>query len=762
MKHLTLMLLTLAGLACSCTQNCKEESLTLIPEPAELTMHSGQFSLNNKTQIRYAGEESKAAAEYLQKEISRQTGLQPEISTTPAGKNEIFLQIAPELSNNDKYTLEVNKNGITLSGANPRSVMLGVQTIRQMIPLDSHGKSKVNLPAVHISDQPVWEWRGLHMDAARHFFDVDEVKQFLDLMAFYKFNKFHWHLTDDQGWRVEIKKYPLLTEIGAWRTYNNHDRGCMNLAQKEDNPDYQLPEKRLRTVGETTEYGGFYTQQQIKEVVAYAALLGIDVIPEIDMPGHFSAAILAYPELACFNQASWGKIFSAPICPGKDQTVEFCKEIYSEIFELFPYEYVHLGADEVEKDNWIKCPNCQARIRQEGLRDEKELQSWFVREMKAFFDANGKKLIGWDEIIEGGLTEGATVMWWRTWAQNAVKTATAKGSEVILTPNSHYYFDYQQNNSTLQKLYEFDPVPAGLSAEQRQLILGVQANHWAEWIPSFQRLQFMNVPRLLALSEVAWRPENDRNWEEFRTRLIRHFPRLDAMKINYRPLDLTGIHTVNAFVGKHEVNWKHPLPAIEIYYTTDGSMPTRESKRYNGPFIVSETTDFTLRFYRPDKTAAGTLKVTYRKEEFRKGEQPENLQSGLKCEWHEAVVNRCHKIDSIPVKEVYVTEDITVPAGVGGKRGLIYSGYLKIEREDIYTFTLGSDDGSMFYIGNEVIVDNDGAHGPVTLTGQKALSTGYHPIKLYYFDMNNGGFIDLKLQDSNGKPIELSKENLYH
>lgn len=759
MKYLIWNVL-LAVLVVSCTTTEKKEEVHLIPQPTSLSMQGGTFELSAATQIVYEESVLKSAADYLRQSIQQQTGLSLAVKESGETKKSIFLKVKPSAGGKDSYTLEVGKEQIVLEGSNPRGVILGIQTIRQLMPQAPQGKNKVAIPAVSIADEPAWEWRGLMMDAARHFFDKEEVKRFLDMMAFYKFNKFHWHLTDDQGWRIEIKKYPLLTEKGAWRAFNNHDKSCLRLAKEESNPDYELPQEKLRGQGEDTEYGGFYTQDDIREIIAYAADRGIDVIPEIDMPGHFSAAIKVYPGLSCFGKASWGSVFSAPICPGKDATVSFCKDVLTEVFELFPFKYVHLGADEVEKDNWIKCPNCQARIRKEKLKDEKELQAWFVKEMKAYFDANGKTLIGWDEIIEGGLAEGATVMWWRTWAKDAVQTATAKGSEVILAPNSHNYFDYKQDYSTLRKLYEFDPVPAGLSGAQKRLIKGVQANLWAETIPSFQRLEFMLYPRMLALSEVAWKGDNRGKWGDFYTRLIQHFPRLDVMGVNYRPLDFVGLHATNAFVNSTEVVWDHPLPGISIYYTTDGSVPTQYSNLYTSPFTISETTDFTLRFFRPDGSAADLQKILYRKESYRPGENIGNLQPGLTCTWHEAIVNKSHEIDNIPVKQTYVVKDISVPEGVGGKRGLIYSGYLKIDKEGIYTFTLGSDDGSLLYIGDEVIVDNDGPHGPVTLSGQKALSVGYHPVKLYYFDMNNGGFIDLKLQDADGNDLALSADRL--
>ncbi|NDV59539.1 family 20 glycosylhydrolase [Bacteroides sp. 519] len=744
-KELILLLLIFMV---SCADNEKTE-VNIIPHPVELTVNQGGFKLTKQTQLSYSDPALKSAAEYLNIVLKSVTG--QEYTVSQQSKEGISLHVDASLSTEDAYTLNVTNTGIQITGSNPQSVMLGIQTLRQLIPVKTDNTIRVQ--NVSITDSPKWKWRGMMLDVSRHFFDKNEVKRFLDIMAQYKFNKFHWHLTDDQGWRVEIKKYPLLTEKGAWRTANNHDRGCIDLAEKQSNTDYLLQEDKLRNNG--TEYGGYYTQEEIREVVAYAAMLGIDVIPEIDMPGHFSAAISQYSNLACFEKAGWGKVFSAPICPGKDATLEFCKDIFKEIFELFPNEYVHMGADEVDKTNWIKCPHCQARIKNNKLKDEKELQSWFVHQMEDFLNENGKKLIGWDEILEGGMSKSATMMWWRTWAKKAVHEATAQGNEVILTPNSHYYFDYQQDYSTLRKLYEFQPLPKGLSAEETKLVKGLQANVWAEWIPSRKRQDYMTMPRMFALSEVAWSQDKDLNWDNFYQRLLAHYPRMDAMGINYRPLDLNGVHVSNSFVGETTVTWDYPLSTISIRYTTDGTTPNENSSLYTAPFTINETTDFTIRLFRPDGSAADIIKTSYRKEEYIIGEEQGNKIPGLKCEWHEAVVNKSAEIETIPVKAEFVVNEVVIPEGVTNhKQAMKYIGYLKIDKEDIYTFSLGSDDGSMLYINNEVVVDNDGPHGPRTLRGQKALGKGYHPIVVYYFDMNNGGFVELNITDSDNNEIK--------
>ncbi|MDL2313278.1 family 20 glycosylhydrolase, partial [Bacteroidales bacterium OttesenSCG-928-B11] len=671
-------------------------------------------------------------------------------------KKSILLKLNENGGEKERYELNVTKNGITIAGDNPASVLMGIQTLRQLLPVAKNSKD-LTIPQLFIADSAAYEWRGIMLDVARHFLTKEEVMKMLDMMALYKFNKFHWHLSDDQGWRVEIKQYPLLTEASGWRTFNNHDQWCFDAAERDQNNDMLLPESKLRIRNGEQEYGGFYTQDDIREVVAYAAKRGIEVIPEIDMPGHFTAALNPYPENSCFGEPGWGKQFSAPLCPGKDHVLEFCQNVYREIFELFPSQYVHLGADEVEKDNWIKCPDCQKRITDNNLEDEKDLQAWFVGEMNTFFEENNKKMIGWDEITYGNLSKNATVMWWRSWMKDAVDKSTTNGNEVIMAPNSHCYFDYKQDHKTLQNLFEFEPVPQDISTEQRKLIKGLQANLWAESVASFQRAEYMVFPRILILSELAWRNDTSRRWEEFYPKLVNEFTRLDGYQINYRPLDLPDVHFTNTFVGETMVTWNYPLPQIELRYTTDGTTPDRNAELYTEPFQITETTNFIIRYFRPDGSAADIFRTSYRKESYQPGEALAKLPS-VHLDWHEAVVRKCLDMDTLPVKKSYELSTISIPDEVSQTRALCYTGFFDFPEDDIYTFHLNSDDGSQLYINDEIVVDNDGPHGSVTLSGQKALGKGAHPFKLYYFDMNNGGCLHLKIVDQKGKVVFETKK----
>ena len=371
------------------------------------------------------------------------------------------------------------------------------------------------------------------LDVSRHFFTVDEVKRVLDLMALYKLNTFHWHLVDDQGWRIEIKKYPKLTSVGAWR----------------DGIGFGLDPARSTRYDKSGRYGGFYTQKQIREVVAYAAARHITVVPEIEMPGHSSAALVAYPQFACANakisMPDKGGVFTGVYCAGKDETFEFVSNVLAEVAPLFPGKYIHIGGDEVVKSNWMACADCQARIKAEGLKGEHELQSYFIRRVEKIVNAQGKSLIGWSEIREGGLASSAALM---DWIGGGAESA-ASGHDVVMSPNALAYFDHYQSTNRaaepkaiggflpLEKIYtKFEPVPEKLAPEFQSHVLGGQGNLWTEYVPNLKQVEYMMFPRLGALAEVDWSSKDSRDWENFKARTMANEKRLDALGVNYRPL----------------------------------------------------------------------------------------------------------------------------------------------------------------------------------------------------------------------------------
>ena len=524
--------------------------VNIIPKPKSIVEQEGRFKFKGNLTIGYNDASLKPAAEYLRDLISKSYGC---IYSVTKGKGHIQLNLDPAYHEangingagelDEAYEVVVQPKAIRISASTYRGIIDGISTLRQLIPpapqagtYDFHcllaPYSSPSISCVTIKDSPNFHWRGLMLDPVRHFFSVEETKALLDQMALYKLNKFHWHLSDNEGFRMEVKAYPELTgDTMAWRRFNYHDRQCLDRAGKENNPAMLIPWKYIKEVEGFGElYGGYYTQDEIRDVVRYAAVRGIDVIPEIDMPGHNGSACWCYRWLSCTQDGR------EPLCLGRQTTIEFAEKVYEEVFKLFPYEYVSIGGDEVNRRRWSECPECQKRIQSEGLKDVSELQAWFTKRMEKYFNAHGRRILGWDEILEGGLSKTATVHWWRGDHPDVTQKSTAMGNEVVLCPFTFLYFDYAQDDNTLRNIYDGDIVPVDLTPEQLKLIKGMQGNIWCERIPTVARLQWMVFPRALALAEKAWTPRKDQNWDDFLPRLQAHLQRLDAMGIQYRPL----------------------------------------------------------------------------------------------------------------------------------------------------------------------------------------------------------------------------------
>ena len=517
------------------------ESVSVIPQPQSVKVLTGEFELTAKTKITFAGGE--AEAKLLAATLRKSTGFKLPASpvATLAGKSEISFRLQTNLLEKlgaEGYELSVKENYVGITAPTAAGLFYGSQTFLQLLPSEIFSTERQKggswkTSAVEISDSPRFQWRGFMLDVSRHFFTVDEVKRVLDLMALYKLNTFHWHLVDDQGWRIEIKKYPKLTSVGAWR----------------DGIGFGLDPKRTTRYNWRGRYGGFYTQKQIREVVAYAAARHITVVPEIEMPGHSSAALTAYPQFGCdgvkFSMPTKGGVYTGVYCAGKDSTFEFVSNVLVEVAPLFPGKYLHIGGDEVVKSNWMACADCQARIKSEGLKSEHELQSYFIRRVEKIVNAQGKSLIGWSEIREGGLAQSAALM---DWIGGGAESA-ASGHDVVMTPNALAYFDhYQSTNRTaepkaiggflpLEKIYtKFEPVPEKLAPEFQSHVLGGQGNLWTEYVPNLKQVEYMMFPRLGALAEVDWSSKDSRDWENFKARTMANEKRLDALGVNYRPL----------------------------------------------------------------------------------------------------------------------------------------------------------------------------------------------------------------------------------
>ncbi|HUW93284.1 MAG TPA: beta-N-acetylhexosaminidase [Bacteroidales bacterium] len=516
-----------------------ENAYNIIPAPVSMVAAKGVFRISNDTRVIVSplNDETRLAASFLTAMVEKgaSVSMPVEEGTKPARGN-IFMMIDTSINlGAEGYDLEVTKKNVILKAPTAAGLFHGVQTIRQLLPpqIEVAGGitavKNLTLPACFISDEPRFGYRGLHLDVCRHMFPVEEIKKYIDILALHKINKFHWHLTDDQGWRIEIKKYPNLTVVGSQRKETLVGPGGKKTYTFDGQP-----------------YGGFFTQDEVREIVKYAAERFVTVIPEIEMPGHAQAALASYPVLSCTGKpievaTRWG-VFEDVFCAGKDTTFAFLEDVIDEVIELFPSEYIHIGGDECPKVRWQKCPDCQKRMKEEGLKDESELQSYFITRMEKYINSKGRKIIGWDEILEGGLAPEATVMSWRG-IKGGIEAAKM-GHDVIMTPGTHMYLDHYQSEregeplaiggySPLEWVYSYEPIPAELTAEEVKYVLGLQANVWAEYIPTSEHLEYMAFPRAFAVAEIGWTPLMKRDFEDFLARFTAMRVRYDLMKINY-------------------------------------------------------------------------------------------------------------------------------------------------------------------------------------------------------------------------------------
>jgi hexosaminidase len=500
------------------------QDLSIIPKPVSIVTGKGAFWLSSRTKIKLEGSGLGKVANFLNAYLQKYYGFSLAIVHGGSDNQAIVLNFERmDHAISGAYQMKVGARGVYIAGDNEEGVFYGVQTLIQLLPAQT--AATLAIPEVRITDYPRFVYRGLHLDVGRHFFSVDFIKQYIDFIALHKMNEFHWHLTEDQGWRIEIKKYPLLTQVGSCRkgTVLGH-----NTSQYDSVP-----------------YCGYYTQQQVKEVVQYAADRYITVIPEIELPGHSSAALTAYPFLGCTGgpyqvQERWG-VFKDIYCAGNDSVFQFLEDVLDEVMALFPSTYIHIGGDESPKDRWKACPKCQKRILDNHLKDEHELQSYFVQRIEKYLNSKGRKIIGWDEILEGGLAANATVMSWRG-EQGGIDAAN-QHHRVIMTPGSYVYFDHAQLKNEdsltiggylpLQTVYNYEPVPKELVGNAQSYIQGAQANLWTEYVTNEAKAEYMLFPRLSALSEVLWSPKNQRNWEDFSVRMQTQYKRYDLWKVNY-------------------------------------------------------------------------------------------------------------------------------------------------------------------------------------------------------------------------------------
>lgn len=590
------VLIAVIALLLSCSPKEKKSiesaNYQVIPLPSEIVTSEGNpFVLSSSVKIVFpeGNEKMQRNADFLAEFLNISTGIKPDITSTAPDKNAIILGIGLQNPNKEAYEIAVGENSITITGASEAAVFYGIQTLRKSVLA---GTKHVVFQPVTIKDEPRFSYRGMMLDVARHFQSVDFVKKYIDILALHNINRFHWHLTDDQGWRIEIKAYPKLTVIGSQRKQTVVGR---NTGEYDGKP-----------------HGGFYTQEEIRDIVKYAQDRYITVIPEIDLPGHMLAALAAYPELGCTGgpykvAGSWG-VFDDVLCPGKEETFTFLESVLSEVIELFPSEYIHIGGDECPKVRWEECPNCQTRIKELNLKDkeghkaEHYLQSYVTARIEKFLNDKGKSIIGWDEILEGELAPNATVMSWR--GMEGGIQAAQMGHDVIMTPTTYCYFDYYQTQNTdeeplaiggyvpIEKVYSFEPAPDILTDGQKARILGLQANLWTEYIETPDYVEYMIMPRIAALSEVQWVKPEKKNYEAFLTRLPGLLNLYGKLGYNYA----THVFDVQAkMIPNFETNSLDvELSTIDnapVYYTLDGTVPTVSSTKYDGKFSIRENTE---------------------------------------------------------------------------------------------------------------------------------------------------------------------------
>ncbi len=575
-------------------------SITIVPKPVMMKTGVGQFVINRFTTILVRGKEAEVnkIATFFADRIRFSGGPKLEVrEMTAADKHLSAIIFEKQLTRSslpeEGYNLKITPKQVLLTAKTGAGLFHGIQTLLQMLPPDFSGQNipmtykELELPAVTITDYPRYPYRGMHLDVSRHFFPKEFIKRYIDLIAMYKMNTFHWHLTDDNGWRIEIKKYPKLMQISAWHT---------------DHEDLPWNDRPAQQPGDKTTYGGYYSQDEIREIVQYAADRYVNVIPEIEMPAHSVEVLAAYPQFSCT-----GGPFTVPtgsywpnidiLCAGNDSVFTFLEDVLTEVMDLFPSKYIHVGGDEADKTNWKSCPKCQERIKTEGLKDEKELQSYFIKRMEKFITSKNRKMIGWDEILEGGLPPEATVMSWRG-VEGGI-AAARQGHDAIMTPGTHCYFDYYQADPatepkaiggfiTLKKVYSYEPTPSELTATEAKHILGAQGNVWTEFIPTPGQAEYMALPRMIALSEVVWSPKSMRNWSDFQRRMVSQFTRLQKMRVNYSKGSFkvevntefdSKTNGIKVILGSEQLD-------VPIRYTINGNDVTSNSTLYSGPFEV--------------------------------------------------------------------------------------------------------------------------------------------------------------------------------
>lgn len=574
----------------ACTLKASENLPDFIPQPESVILKDGSFTLSGETAIILPKNFERDFRPYISEKIKGDAGFDVQVNTgnlTPSSNYVLFEISDDKTIGNEGYILEISPEKIVVKAKTYAGMFYAFQTLRQVIPLSADKTAEI--PCMLVTDNPRFAWRGMMLDVSRHFQTKEFVKKQIDVFAFYKINKFHWHLTDDQGWRIEIKKYPNLTEKGAWRA----DRTGITWWQRE-----------LATPDEPKTVGGFYTQDDIKEVIEYARIRNVEIIPEIDVPGHSKALIASYPFLCCvdsanFEVATGGKAPDNALCAGKQSTYEFLKDVIAEVAELFPTQYIHIGGDECNKNNWRKCEHCQKVVTENHLKDMEELQSHFIMKVNELVVAQGKKMIGWDEILSGKGAKGATIMAWRRGRFTPEIDAPKAGYPTIMTDYTHSYISQVQGPLELEpegpnvvlplsKVYQYEPILKELTADEAKYILGTEACLWSEFTPTEEHCEYMLYPRTLANAEVGWSQPEVKDWSRFQAALEAHFGRLNKNEVNFSNslYSVYASFALDQLLYTAQVYLNTETVGYDIFYTINGDQPTVNTNKYIGAFTA--------------------------------------------------------------------------------------------------------------------------------------------------------------------------------
>lgn len=726
------------------------KGINVTPTPLELTQKEGTFVLKNHTVFVSNDESTDKVAAYFTAKVKQSTGYDLKVSKNAPPTNQIKLDLITDLPINDEgYLLDITSDNIHIQAKTPQGIFYGLQTVMQLLPAEIESPTLVKtvdwtIPAVSVKDEPRFKYRGMHLDVCRHFVDIDYIKKQLDVLSMFKINRFHWHLTEDQGWRIEIKKYPKLTEVGA---------------------------KRIEGDGST--YGPFfYTQEQVKEIVAYAKARFIEVIPEVELPGHAVAAIAAYPELGCTGKEIpvrniWG-IANDVYCAGNEEVFTFLTNVLEEVIPLFESEYFHIGGDECPKTRWAECPKCQARIKEEGLKAkdgysaEERLQSYFVQRMEKILLKHGKKMIGWDEILEGGLAPAATVMSWR--GEKGGIAAANMGHDVIMTPSPWLYFDKYQGDKkllpvtiggllTLEKVYGYEPVPKDIADDKKHHILGAQANHWAEYKYSGEDMEMDMYPRMIALAELSWTAPRKKDYKDFERRIDNQRVRLDMYGINYYiPLpEQDGVPSCNfvAFTDSTTLKFKTTEPA-KIVYTTNGSEPTLNSEEYIHPLTFRENTTLKVRSILLSEKMSPARIITLEKQAYAPAtKKTTEMKAGLKAEYYKGCAMKVKDLDgktadrteylAVPQQETTVVKNY-LEVYPEDYQSVVLTGQINIPEDGVYYFSTSAE----LWLDGKRLIDNENQQTVARRFPKTdksiALAKGLHPVKIVRLGANFGGW----------------------